>query len=161
MTLGRLQTNKSWGELLTEVKAEFTRWGFEDVIYPTKRDSLNSGQVEVLVRPLVGEWQPITCGAFDGHNGPERNLCAIREAVRAMRLADQRGIAAVLVQASSLLALPEGGDRYSVLGVGRNATLDDIRRAYRQKLRETHPDHGGSSEMFMRVQEAGKALGVA
>ena len=160
MPLGYLTTNKSWSELHSEVKAEFERWGFEDVIYPTKRDSLNGGKVEVLVKPPNGEWEPIGCGAFQGANGPERNLCAVREAVRAMSLADQRGIGTVLMQAAKLLMLP-GGDDYSVLGLTSSATQTDLRRAYLQRVKETHPDQGGDREEFLRVQRAGQNLGVA
>lgn len=36
-------------------------------------------------------------------------------------------------------------DHYAVLGVARNATLDDIRRAYRDRMRRAHPDSRGAS----------------
>lgn len=36
-------------------------------------------------------------------------------------------------------------DHYAVLGVARNATLDDIRRAYRDRMRKAHPDSRGAS----------------
>ncbi|MFM7899485.1 MAG: J domain-containing protein, partial [Actinomycetota bacterium] len=34
-------------------------------------------------------------------------------------------------------------DHYAVLGVARNATTDDIRRAYRNRMRTAHPDSRG------------------
>ncbi|MFM8714757.1 MAG: J domain-containing protein [Actinomycetota bacterium] len=34
-------------------------------------------------------------------------------------------------------------DHYAVLGVARNATIDDIRRAYRNRMRTAHPDSRG------------------
>ncbi|MFM8713881.1 MAG: J domain-containing protein, partial [Actinomycetota bacterium] len=34
-------------------------------------------------------------------------------------------------------------DHYAVLGVARNATIDDIRRAYRDRMRKAHPDSRG------------------
>ncbi|MFM8508500.1 MAG: J domain-containing protein [Actinomycetota bacterium] len=36
-------------------------------------------------------------------------------------------------------------DHYAVLGVARNATLDDIRRAYRDRMRKVHPDSRGAT----------------
>jgi len=36
-------------------------------------------------------------------------------------------------------------DHYAVLGVARNATIDDIRRAYRNRMRKAHPDSRGGT----------------
>lgn len=45
-------------------------------------------------------------------------------------------------------------DLYGVLGVGKNATEEDIKKAYRKKVKKCHPDYGGDSEEFRKVQEA-------
>ena len=37
-------------------------------------------------------------------------------------------------------------DYYKILGVSHNATLSEIRRAYRKKVKELHPDKTGTSE---------------
>lgn len=51
---------------------------------------------------------------------------------------------------------------YAVLGVPPNSPPDVVRKAYRDKLKETHPDLGGSDEEVRRVIEAYKKLaGVA
>lgn len=46
-------------------------------------------------------------------------------------------------------------DPYKVLGVARDASTEEIRRAYRQRAKETHPDvRGGDHKEFARVQRA-------
>lgn len=43
---------------------------------------------------------------------------------------------------------------YTVLGVGRAATADEIAAAYRAKAKEYHPDHGGDPKVMARVNLA-------
>ncbi len=45
-------------------------------------------------------------------------------------------------------------DPYKELGIDRDATPDEIRRAYRNRARSTHPDHGGDSSAFHHVRQA-------
>jgi len=45
-----------------------------------------------------------------------------------------------------------------VLEVDPNADEDELKRAYRQRVKETHPDLGGSEEAFKRVERAYEAL---
>lgn len=55
----------------------------------------------------------------------------------------------------------EPQDHYAVLGVPRGATADDIRRAYRKKALEWHPDKNrseGAAEKFKQIAEAYEVL---
>jgi len=45
-------------------------------------------------------------------------------------------------------------DLYSVLGVGKNASADEIKRAYRKEALAKHPDRGGAKEDFQAMQAA-------
>lgn len=50
-------------------------------------------------------------------------------------------------------------DPYAILDVPRNASKDTIKRAYRRKAKETHPDaNGGEDEAFKQVHEAYRLL---
>jgi DnaJ-class molecular chaperone len=45
-------------------------------------------------------------------------------------------------------------DYYSVLGVSRNATKDEIKKAYQRLASIHHPDKDGQKEKFQEIQEA-------
>jgi len=47
---------------------------------------------------------------------------------------------------------------YQTLGVDRNATPDEIKRAYRRLASQHHPDKGGDTSRFQEIQSAYEAL---
>lgn len=48
---------------------------------------------------------------------------------------------------------------YQTLGVGPDATADDIKRAYRKLASQHHPDKGGDKHRFQEIQKAYEILG--
>jgi molecular chaperone DnaJ len=56
---------------------------------------------------------------------------------------------------------PLSASPYEVLGVSSNVGQDELRKAYRRLLRETHPDTGGSAARFNAVQVAWERIGDA
>jgi len=49
-------------------------------------------------------------------------------------------------------------DHYSTLGVSRNANTDDIKKAYRKLAGIHHPDKGGDTATFQKIEEAYRIL---
>jgi len=45
-------------------------------------------------------------------------------------------------------------DHYNTLGVARNATPDEIKKAYRKLASQHHPDKGGDTTKFQQIQKA-------
>ncbi|MCC9625525.1 J domain-containing protein [Thalassospira sp. MA62] len=45
-----------------------------------------------------------------------------------------------------------------ILGVGRNATRDEINRAYKTRIKQVHPDHGGSDQLASEINAARSLL---
>jgi len=43
---------------------------------------------------------------------------------------------------------------FTTLGLEPPATDEEVKRAYRERVKEVHPDHGGDVEAFERVREA-------
>lgn len=50
-------------------------------------------------------------------------------------------------------------DHYSTLGVAKNATPDEIKKAFRKLASQHHPDKGGDTKKFQEIQAAYDTLG--
>jgi len=55
---------------------------------------------------------------------------------------------------------PLAANPYEVLGVSAAASEDELKRAYRVRLRQAHPDTGGSADEFLAVQKAWERIGT-
>jgi len=49
-------------------------------------------------------------------------------------------------------------DAYQTLGVGKNATEEEIKKAYRKLASQHHPDKGGDTATFQKIQTAYETL---
>ena len=49
-------------------------------------------------------------------------------------------------------------DYYKILGVSRDASADEIKKAFRKLARTNHPDAGGDEEKFKEINEAYEVL---
>jgi hypothetical protein len=55
---------------------------------------------------------------------------------------------------------PVSASAYEVLGVTADIDDEALRRAYRLRLRQTHPDTGGDAAVFVQVQRAWELVGT-
>ncbi len=49
-------------------------------------------------------------------------------------------------------------EAYRILGLSNEATLAEVKTAYRRKVAEAHPDRGGTAAEFIRVRAAYEIL---
>jgi hypothetical protein len=49
---------------------------------------------------------------------------------------------------------PVDNEYYDILGINRQSSEYDIKKAYRRKAMELHPDRGGNPESFKKLTEA-------
>lgn len=160
MTTGRVTTKKGWDEIIRELQAELRMWRVTNYTLPYRGDSERRGEVVFTFKKGDNE-RTIRLGKFTREvNGMAKNLYAIKEAVKAVRLMDQRGLGDVLLDVAQVLALPEY-DPYRVLGVDSTASWEEIRRAYRHQISQYHPDKmNGARHMYDIIERAAKDLGV-
>ncbi|GAA3923179.1 DnaJ domain-containing protein [Microbacterium invictum] len=55
---------------------------------------------------------------------------------------------------------PLSASAYEVLAVAPDADDDTLRKAYRRRLRQSHPDTGGDAAVFVQVQRAWELVGT-
>jgi molecular chaperone DnaJ len=54
--------------------------------------------------------------------------------------------------------MASGGNYYDILGVKKDASPDDIKKAFRRLARKHHPDAGGDEERFKEINQAYEVL---
>ena len=95
--------------------------------------------------------------ACDKWNRVEDNIWAIVKHIESIRGQERWGVGSVEQAFRGYMALPapgQSGDWWKTLGVPVNASLSQVRDAYRTLALKHHPDRGGDVEMFRRVQQA-------
>jgi len=96
--------------------------------------------------------------ACDRWDRVEDNLRAVEKTLDALRGIDRWGVSEILQRTfSGFKALPQNGSGrawWTVLGVAKDATMNDIIVAYRREARLRHPDQGGNRAQWDELQEA-------
>ena len=97
--------------------------------------------------------------ACDSYDKIGCNLWAMAKTIEAMRGIDRWGCSELLNRAfTGFKALPyegtSGQSWWDILEIDKEASDEDIKAAYRAKIKENHPDLGGDQEKFERIQKA-------
>jgi hypothetical protein len=103
-----------------------------------------------------GKGKAKRCMAIDRYDRIADNLAAVAATLYAMRAIERHGGAEILDRAfTGFIALPAPEQPWQVLGVGANATADEIEAAYRKLAAKHHPDRPtGSAAEMARINAA-------
>lgn len=82
------------------------------------------------------------------------NIAAVAKHIEALRGQERWGVGTAEQAFAGYQALPEPEQYWQVLGIRANATVEEIKAAYRQKAPAAHPDSGGSNGAMARLNAA-------
>ena len=97
--------------------------------------------------------------ACDRWNTVKDNMRAIERTIEALRSIERWGSGSMVEQAfTGFAALPSPEQPFQVLGVGANASREEVERAYRLLAAKHHPDRGGDEQQMARINAARDAM---
>ncbi len=154
-----LSTKKTWRETYIDLSDTMDKWGVISwkVTEPkgAKKEVSHQSDVErkvTLTYILRGRTINLTMGKQDR---AVDNLRVLFLAVEAMRLNERRGISDVIESAYLQLATPtQAIDPYELLEIRPDASLEVAEAVYKAKVRNLHPDRGGSTEHMKALNQA-------
>lgn len=159
---------KARDDLLRELSIAGARHVIVSTNIPLRRDGLPlAGQrapedpgVAVYWTDRKGAARVIACDVWQT---VRENLRAVGLAYASIRQIERSGSTELLERAFAGFArLPAAPDCWSILGVSRGATREQIALRFRDLAAEHHPDRGGDPERFKRLSEAyHQALGAS
>lgn len=113
------------------------RYIFECETYQNKKDNLRAAQLAIsyLYRALESYGVTQDSSAYE-------------------RILDNFLLGFEATPDDDVLKLPSSSEWYDILGIKQNATVHDIKMAYKTMAKIYHPDNGGSKEQFVRLKKA-------
>lgn len=155
------------GAAIREVQREVERLGGTSLVIssnlPLRRDGLPYANVRQPDDRGVAVYFTLKkkpmCFACDRWKGVEENMWAIAKTIDALRGIERWGSGQMVEQAfTGFTALPAPEQPFQVLGVGANATPDQVEEAYRRLAMQHHPDRGGDPNEMARINAARDAM---
>lgn len=124
--------------------------------YSNQKDPIDKG-VAVYFK-YKGESMVLACDTFDKIGC---NLYAISKTIAAMRSIERYGCSELLSRAfTGFKALPDPNNKEQefwgdILDVSKDATIEEMKKAFYRKAKELHPDSNtGDHNSFIKLQEA-------
>jgi hypothetical protein len=154
-----LTTKKTWHETMQELEDQMRLWGITqwETTYPrgARSDAWSQKEEDRTVKLSYNKNGKTVTLVMGKQNRAVDNLRVLYLAVEAMRLNERRGISDVLESAYLQLAAPaQEVDPYELLEIRPNASLEVAEAAYKAKVRNIHPDRGGSTEHMQTLNKA-------
>lgn len=103
---------------------------------------------------LKGQETSMCC---DQYERVWENMYALAKSIEALRSIERWGVSDFMKKAfTGFAALPSPGESnwWDVLEIKPFASLDEIKSAYKKKAKQYHPDTGGDTDNFHRIQKA-------
>ncbi|MEI4197625.1 molecular chaperone DjiA [Roseovarius sp. E0-M6] len=130
---------------------------FREVFQIARADEAGAARVFNLARQDVAGFEEYAVRIRDMFDGERAALCDLMEGLFHIAMADgvyHPNEALFLERVAEILELPDAdfrairarfvqgapSDPYAVLGVSPDASYDEVRRAWRRQVRDTHPD---------------------
>jgi len=96
--------------------------------------------------------------ACDRYTTVEDNLAAIAAHIDAVRKIERHGVASAAETLQAFQALPAPKRPHEVLGIAPNASPDEVRRAWKAKIADHHPDRTGTHAAAAEINAARDAM---
>lgn len=154
-----ITTMKSWPETMEELGNQMRLWGVSDWTINNPQGALLRSADQTVQQRTVKLTYTKTGRSVTLMMAKQRravdNLRVLYLAVEAMRLNERRGISDVIESAYLQLAAPAAElDPYELLEIRSGASIEVAEAAYKAKVREAHPDRGGSPQRMTQLNEA-------
>jgi len=145
---------------------EIKRLGGKDIVISTDIPTRNDGMPYADAARRSMKSQGVAC--YFNYNGEPRVFCcdkwddvadnmqAIYKSIEAIRGLGRWGVSDMLNRVfTGFEALPQStGEWFEILGVAENATEEEVKRAWREKTLQHHPDRKGNVDEYNRCNAA-------
>lgn len=104
---------------------------------------------------LKGKPYAMACDTFDRL---QQNIAAIAGHIEATRRIERYGVATAAEALQNFVALPQPKRPHEILGIPADATEADVKRAWRSRIADAHPDQGGTQAAAAEINAARDAM---
>jgi hypothetical protein len=154
-----LKTKKTWHQTMQELEVQMRLWGITqwETNYPkgARSEAWSQKEEDRTVKLTYNKNGKTVTLVMGKQDRAVDNLRVLYLAVEAMRLNERRGISDVIESAYLQLAAPPHEiDPYELLEIRPDASLEVAEAVYKAKVRNVHPDAGGSTEQMKALNRA-------